>query len=74
MNLLCTAHHTSRLRNIQDRIQNTEYKLRNTKYRIKNTETDLHKITNVPAFYMELILNDLDGGKSNSRAIGRGGP
>ncbi len=38
VNLLCTAHHTSPLRNIQDRIQNTEYKLRNTEHRIQNTD------------------------------------
>ncbi len=42
-------------------------------YNIQDTETYLHKITNVPAFYMALGLNDFDGGKSITRAIGRGG-
>ncbi len=37
-------------------------------------ETHVHKITNVPVFYMELGLNDFDLGKSITQAIGRGRP
>jgi hypothetical protein len=44
------------------------------KYRIQNTETHVHKITNVPFFYMELGLNDFGAGKSITRVIGWGGP
>ncbi len=38
-----------------------------TTYRIHNTpaaKTHVHKITNVPVFYMALGLNDFDGGES----------
>jgi hypothetical protein len=38
------------------------------------SKTHVHKITNVPVFYMTLGLNDFDGDKSNTRAIARGGP
>ncbi len=37
-------------------------------------ETHLHKITNVPVFYMALGLNGFDAGKSITPAIGMGGP
>jgi hypothetical protein len=43
-------------------------------YRIQNTETHVHKITNVPVFFMAPGQNDSDAGKSITRAIGRGGP
>jgi hypothetical protein len=36
--------------------------------------THLHKITNIPAFYRALGLNDFDGGKSITWAIERGLP
>jgi hypothetical protein len=34
----------------------------------------LHKITNVPVFYIALGLDDFDEGKSITQVIGRGGP
>ncbi len=37
-------------------------------------ETHVHKITNVPVFYMALGLYDFDAGKSITQAIGRVGP
>ena len=37
-------------------------------------QTHVHKITNVPDFYIELILNGFEAGKSITRGIGRGGP
>jgi hypothetical protein len=79
VNILRTAHHPSPLCNIQDRIQNTEYKIQNTEYRTQNTDYRIQKLMYIRLpmylfFYMELILNDLDGDISNSRAIGRGGP
>ncbi len=48
----------------------TECSVQNT----ENTETHVHKITNVPVFYMALGFNDFDAGKSITRVIGRGGP
>jgi hypothetical protein len=41
----------------------------NIKYRIRNTEALVHKIINVPVFYMALGLNDFDEDKSITRAI-----
>jgi hypothetical protein len=35
-------------------------------------ETHVHKITNVPVFYIALGLHDFDAGKSITQAIGRG--
>jgi hypothetical protein len=43
-----------------------------TEFRIHNTETNVHKITNIPVFYMALALNTFDAGKSITRTIGRG--
>jgi hypothetical protein len=45
------------------------HKTHNIQYGIKNTEytcskTHIHKITNVPVFYMALGRNDFDRGKS----------
>jgi hypothetical protein len=40
---------------------------------IATSKTHVHKITNVPVFYMALGLNDFYAGKSITRAIGRGG-
>ncbi len=37
-------------------------------------ETHVHKITNVPVFYMALGLIGFDAGKSSTPAIGMGGP
>jgi hypothetical protein len=34
----------------------------------------VHKITNVPVFYMVLGLNDSDAGKIITRATGKSGP
>ncbi len=67
VNLLRPAHHPSPM---QCRI---EYRIQNTKYRILNAETHVHKITNVPVFYLALGPNDFDVGKSISQAKGRGG-
>jgi hypothetical protein len=40
-------------------------------YQYQHTNpTPVHKVTYVPVFYMALGLNDFDGGKSNTRAIG----
>jgi hypothetical protein len=36
-------------------------------YRIHNTETHVHKITNVPVFYMVLVLKDSDAGPNGPR-------
>jgi hypothetical protein len=36
-------------------------------------ESHVHKIINVPVFYMVLGLNDFDAGKSITLAIDRGG-
>jgi hypothetical protein len=66
VNSLCPTNNPSP-HNIQYRIQNTEYK-------IWNTKSYVHKITNVPVFYMALGVNDFDAGKSNTWAIGKGGP
>jgi hypothetical protein len=38
------------------------------------TETHVHKMKKITCFYMALGLNDFDGGKSITRAIGRAGP
>jgi hypothetical protein len=38
------------------------------------SETHVHKISNVPVFYMALGLDDFDGGKSITRPIEMGGP
>ncbi len=43
---------------------NIHYRIQNTEHRIQNTENHVHKITNVPVFYMALGLNDFDAGKS----------
>jgi hypothetical protein len=40
----------------------------NKQYRIQKTETHVHKIINVPVFYMALGFNDFDAGKSITRA------
>jgi hypothetical protein len=37
-------------------------------------ETYVHKITNVPVFYMALGTIDFDAGKFFTQTIGRGGP
>jgi hypothetical protein len=42
-------------------------------HRIQLQQTHVHKITNVPVLNMALGLNDFDGGKSITQAIGRGG-
>ncbi len=52
---LHTAHHHSP--------QNLQYRKQNTEYKRQNTETHLHKISNIPDFYMALGLNDFDAGK-----------
>jgi hypothetical protein len=43
----------------------------NTQHSCKQTR--VHKIINVPVFYMELLLNGFETGKSITRVIGRGG-
>jgi hypothetical protein len=45
-----------------------------TEYRIQNKETHVHKITDVAVFYMALGLDDFDGDKSSTQAMGRDGP
>jgi hypothetical protein len=38
------------------------------------SKTYVHKIIKVPVFYMELLLNDFEAGRSIIPSIGRGGP
>ncbi len=65
-----------RIQNTKRRIQNTECRVQNTEYIIHNTECRhyLHKITNIPLFYMARERNDFDADKSITWAIGRVGP
>ncbi len=51
----------------------TEYRIQDTENRIHDKESCVHKITNVPLFYMALGLKDFDAEKSITRAVEGGG-
>jgi hypothetical protein len=69
VNSLCTAGGGGMVASHEQKTHNIQYRIQNT------SETHEPKITNVPLFfYLALGSNDIDGGKSITRAIGRGEP